>query len=86
MLRVRSTRPHLGCSCSLGGEIKGSRTIDKEIVFDVPATVADPKLSIAEGYGIDSALEAVLIDDEDSIRHGRTYFDIREQTLTSGVK
>jgi len=70
----------------LGGEIKGSQTIDKEIVFDVPVTLADPKLSMAEGYGIDNAIEAVLIDDEDSIRHGRTYFDIQEQNLAAGVK
>jgi hypothetical protein len=70
----------------LGGDIKGRETIDKEIVLDVPATLADPKLSIAEGYGIDSAIEAILIDDEDSIRHARTYFDIREQDLASGVK
>jgi hypothetical protein len=70
----------------LGGEIKGRQTIDKEIVFDVPQDLPDPQLSIAEGYGIDNTLEAVLIGDEDSIRHARTVFDLREQTDTSGVK
>jgi hypothetical protein len=61
----------------LGGEIKGSQTIEKEIVFDVPATLPDPRMQIAEGYGIDSAIEAILIDDEDSIFHARNYFDLR---------
>lgn len=70
----------------LGGEIKGRQAIDKEIVFDIPPTVADPKLQIAEGYGIDSAIEAVLIDDEDSIRHARTYFDIQEKNRTASVR
>ena len=70
----------------LGGEIKGRETIDKEIVFDIPADLTDPKLHIAEGYGIDNTIEAVLVDDEDSIRHGRTYFDLKEQNLAAGVK
>lgn len=67
----------------LGREIKGAETIEKEIVFDVPKDLREPKLSIAEGYGIDSALEAVLIDDEDSILHARTVFDLREQSASS---
>ena len=33
-------------------------------------------MQIAEGYGIDSALEAILIDDEDSIFHKRNYFKL----------
>ena len=70
----------------LGGEIKGRETIDKEIVFDIPADLTDPKLHIAEGYGIDNTIEAVLVDDEDSIRHGRTYFELKEQNLAAGVK
>jgi hypothetical protein len=70
----------------LGGEIKGRETIDKEIVFDIPPNLTDPKLHIAEGYGIDNTIEAVLIDDEDSIRHARTYFDIQEQNIAAGVK
>jgi hypothetical protein len=71
---------------NLGGDIKGRQTIDKEIVFDVPPTLSDPRLQIAEGYGIDSAIEAVLIDDEDSIRHARTYFALVPQGNTAGVK
>jgi hypothetical protein len=48
----------------------------KKIVFDLPADVKEPRLDIGDGYGIDTALEAVLVDDEDSILHKRKYFDI----------
>lgn len=61
-------------SVDLGGEIKGSQTIDKEIVFDIPKDLPDPELHMAEGYGIDYAIEAFLIDDQDSIWHQHTYF------------
>jgi hypothetical protein len=49
---------------------------DKEIVFDLPVDVEQPKLDIREGYGIDHVIESVLIDDEDSIFHARNYFDL----------
>jgi hypothetical protein len=71
---------------SLAQDIKGRETIEKEIVFDLPTEVSDPRLDIAEGYGIDHAMEAVLVDDEDSILHKRSYFDIREQKQVSSVQ
>jgi hypothetical protein len=52
---------------------------DKEIVFDLPVDVAQPKLDIREGYGIDHAIESVLIDDEDSIFHARNYFKLYDE-------
>jgi hypothetical protein len=61
-------------------------SFEKEIVFDMPADAADPRLDITEGYGIDHLIEAVLIDDEDSILHKRTYFSLPEQTDTVSVK
>lgn len=70
----------------LGGDIKGSQTIDKEIVFDIPDDLKNPKLDITEGYGIDNVIEAVLIDDEDSIRHGRTYFSLQPQGETADIQ
>ena len=81
---AEATLPSAGVD--LGREIKGRQTIEKEIVFDVPEDLRDPKLHVVEGYGIDNTLEAVLIDDEDSILHARTFFDLREQTDTAGVK
>jgi hypothetical protein len=70
----------------LNQDIKGSETIQKEIVFDLPEGVQNPRLDITEGYGIDKAIEAVLVDDEDSILHKRTYFKLAEQTVAGGVK
>jgi len=71
---------------SLGADIRGPQTIDKEIVFDVAKTSADLKLLITDGYGIDKAIEAVLIDDEDSLLHGRTYFSLNERRDIAGGK
>jgi len=70
----------------LGGDIRSHDTIEKEIVFDLPQGVPNPRLDIIDGYGIDHAIDAVLIDDEDSLFHKRNYFKLREQTETAGVK
>jgi hypothetical protein len=70
----------------LGGDIHSRDTIEKEIVFDLPQGVPNPRLDIRDGYGIDHAIEAVLVDDEDSFLHKRNYFKLREQTETAGVK
>lgn len=70
----------------LGADIKGRETIEKEIVFDVPPDSRDLKLLITEGYGIDNVIEAVLVDDEDSILHKRAFFKIAEENMASSVK
>ena len=70
----------------LGGDVHSRDIIEKEIVFDLPKGVANPRLDIRDGYGIDHAIEAVLIDDEDSICHRRNYFKLQEQNETAGVK
>jgi hypothetical protein len=67
----------------LGRDIKGSQAIEKEIVFDLPGDVQDPRLDIREGYRIDQAIEAVLVDDEDSLFHKRNYFKLQEQNATT---
>jgi len=70
----------------LDQDIRGRQTIEKEIVFDLPSDIQNPHLDIHEGYGIDRWIEAVLIDDEDSIFHRRNYFKLQEQNVTAGVK
>ncbi len=57
-------------------KISPAESFEKEIVFDLPENVPDPRLDIKEGYGIDHVIEAVLIDDEDSIFHKRNYFEL----------
>lgn len=61
-------------------------SFEKEIVFDLPADVQNPRLDLREGFGIDHMLETVLVGDEDSVLHKRTYFKLSEQNETAGVK
>jgi hypothetical protein len=59
-------------------KISPPESFEKEIVFDLPTAAQNPRLDIHEGYGIDRALEKVLIGDEDSVFHKRNYFAINE--------
>ncbi|MDQ6786135.1 MAG: DUF4352 domain-containing protein [Acidobacteriota bacterium] len=67
-------------------QISPVESFEKEIVFDLPSDARNPRLDIREGYGIDHAIEAVLIDDEDSILHKRNYFKLEQQSQIAGVK
>lgn len=67
-------------------QISPVESFEKEIVFDLPGDIKSPRLDMREGYGIDHAIEAVLIDDEDSILHKRNYFKLQEQNDTASVK
>jgi len=73
-------------SVRLDQDITNYQTIEKEIVFDVPATTASPRLLITEGYGIDKSIEHVLVGDEDSLFHAQTFFELKEQNETVSVK
>lgn len=55
-----------------GGSFEG------EVIFDLPIDAQNPRLDISEGVGIDKALEAVLIGDEDSLWHKRKLFKLAE--------
>jgi hypothetical protein len=67
------------------GKAQAGGSFEKEIVFDLPADVKNPRLDIAEGIGIDKLIETVLIGDEDSLLHKRNYFKLAEQTETADV-
>lgn len=68
------------------GRIGPEESFVKQIVFDLPADIKDPRLDISEGNAIDRSIEAVLIGDEDSIFHARTYFKLSEPPEFVGVK
>lgn len=70
----------------LNQDIKGRETIEKEIVFDVAEPAKDLKLSITEGYGIDKVVEAILINDEDSILHQKTVFKLEPQSQMANLQ
>lgn len=67
-------------------QVGPEESFEKEIVFDLPPDIKDPRLDLREGLGIDHAIETVLVDDEDSILHKRQLFKLAEQTLAAGVK
>jgi len=62
-------------------QITPGETFEKQIVFDLPGGVQNPRLDLREGYGIDHAIEAVLINDEDSIFHKRNLFALRSEEI-----
>jgi hypothetical protein len=66
-------------------QISPVESFEKEIVFDLPIDAKNPRLDIREGYGIDHAIETVLVDDEDSILHKRSLFKLEEQNQTAGM-
>jgi hypothetical protein len=83
--RDREAEAALGPQPEFETKIAPAETFTKQIVFDLPADIKTPRLDIRDGYGIDTAIEAVLVDDEDSILHKRNYFDLVEQSQTVKV-
>lgn len=67
-------------------QISPVESFEKEIVFDLPADAVNPRLDIREGYGIDRAIEAVLIGDEDSLFHKRIRFNLEQPRVDAGLR
>lgn len=61
-------------------------SFEKEIVFDLPVDVKNPRLDLKEGYRIDRVIEALVIGDEDSLLHKRNYFQLSDKTQSVAVK
>lgn len=81
--RDTDTEAGLGAQPEFETRIAPEESFSKEIVFDLPLDAKDPRLDIRDGYGIDTAIEAVLVGDEDSIWHKRNYFRLEEQKQTA---
>lgn len=67
-------------------KIPAGGSFEKEVVFDLPADVKNARLDVAEGIGIDKAIELVLVGDEDSFLHKRRYFKLEPQAQTATLK
>lgn len=67
-------------------QISPAESFEKEIVFDLPLDAANPRLDIREGYGIDHAIEAVLIGDEDSLFHKRIRFNLEQPQTDASLR
>lgn len=66
-------------------KISPVETFEREIVFDLPDGVVNPRLDIREGNDIDRTLETLLVDDEDSAFHKRSYFQLTKATITAAA-
>jgi hypothetical protein len=62
-----------------------NESFEREIVFDLPGGVESPRLNIREGNTIDRTIEGLLVDDEDSILHKRTYFILKTEPQTAAT-
>jgi hypothetical protein len=69
----------VGPAIPLNQPVTANSAFTTPIVFDLPADVADPTLLITDTPGLARAVEGLLIGDEDSFLHKRTYF-----ALTAG--
>jgi hypothetical protein len=67
-------------------EVPAGVAFEDEIVFDPPIDTRNLRLDIAEGIGTDKIIEAILIDDKDSVLQRRNYVNLEEQRQTVGVK
>jgi hypothetical protein len=84
--RDTAAEANLGEQPPFDKRITPVESFEKEIVFDLPADAQNPRLDIREGYGIDHAIEAILVGDEDSFMHKRNYFRLESQTQTANLK
>jgi hypothetical protein len=83
--RDEEAEKQLGEQPPFDRRITPTESFEKEIVFDLPADVKNPRLDIREGYGIDHVIEAVLVDDEDSILHKRQLFKLETSAQTASA-
>jgi hypothetical protein len=72
-LGERALANAVGPAIPLNYPVSASSQFTTPIVFDLPADVADPKLLISDTPGLARAIEGLLIGDEDSFLHKRTY-------------
>jgi hypothetical protein len=84
--RDESAEVAIGDQPAFDRKISATESFTKEIAFDLPIDVKNPRLDIREGYVIDHAIEAILIGDEDAFGHQRNYFKLEEQPQVASVK
>ena len=79
--RDEEAEKQLGEQPPFDRRITPTESFEKEIVFDLPADVKNPRLDIREGFGIDHVIEAVLVDDEDSVLHKRKFYKFENKQV-----
>lgn len=61
-------------------------SFEKQIVFDLPSDVKNPRLDIKEGSVVKRLIEKVLIGDEDSLFHRRIRFNLEPLPSQAGLR
>lgn len=64
-------------------KIPAGGSFEKEMIFDLPENVSNPRLDVSEGIGIDKFFELFLIGDEDSLWHKRSLFKLERKPQTA---
>lgn len=64
-------------------KVPAGGNFEKEIVFDLPLDIKNPRLDIKEGNIIEQAFEFVLIGDEDSVFHKRNFFGLESNNAVA---
>lgn len=64
----------VGPAIPLNTPVLGDSHFTTPLVFDLPRYVVEPRLLVTDTPGLAGAVEGVLIGDEDSVLHKRTYF------------
>lgn len=67
-------------------KVPAGESFEKEVVFDLPTDIKNPRLDVREGYGVDHAIEAILVGDEDNFLHKRKYFRLEQPPQTVCAK
>ena len=81
-LGERALANAVGPAIPLNSPVGANSQFTAPIVFDLPATVRDPKLLVTDTPGIARAIEGLLIGDEDSFLHKRTYHTLTPDGAT----
>ena len=66
-------------------KLKAGGSFEREIVFDLPLDIENPRLDIREGSVIERVIEKVLIGDEDSLFHQRIRFSLEQQPMRADL-
>lgn len=61
-------------------KVPAGGSFEKEIIFDLPLDVKNPRMDARSDGGV---IEKILVGNEDSILHKRSYFKLTEQTETA---
>jgi hypothetical protein len=72
-LGERALANAVGPAIPLNSPVSANSQFTTPIVFDLPRDLRNPKLLLTDTPGVDRAIEGLLIGDEDSFLHKRTY-------------